>query len=142
MSTLRQQLHTLRGHYAAERYPADLANQLLGESHDGAVHPRVLHRQPVSRWRLIIGGVGSAVAATIGLVVLLYEPAASVVQNSVSRMTQAAKLPFFDITGTTTAPPEQPFSIVPEFRSLDVSAPSDLSMGSVGATAAATREAA
>ena len=140
MSELRQQLETLGRIYAADRYPADLAAQLLDR-----VQLTTITRTTVSKrsipWRMIFGGAGGALAASIGLMVLLYEPAENLVQNSVARLSSATKLPFFEIGGPTAGGnTEEPFTIIPEFHPPDVSGPSDVSIVPVGDSTAVTCE--
>ena len=120
MSQLRKQLQDLQNLYAAGRYPGDLADKLLGET--AAMGSRWRIGSP--RLRLTLAWAGGAIAASISLAVLLYEPAADAVQNSVQKITQTAgELSRLGRSTPAASSPVEYFSIIPEFRTLDIPVP-------------------
>ena len=105
MSELSKQLKSMRTAYRAEKYPGDLAAELLGAAAGHGLDPKAdaeRSRRPWRIWLATAAGIGAAVAAAITIVSLINRPGGTTMTPATVEGQEMAV--HFEIPG----PPEMP----------------------------------
>src|SRR5437016_7979105 len=108
MSNLRKQLEAGREQYRSQRYPGDLAAQLLGQPQRRSV-----------MFKMFIGAAGvSGIAAAIALLVMMSGPATTPTRTQRGGVVVANGKPPSVVTSLTTQPAGESVAPVTELASM------------------------